>query len=617
MEHIQEPVPVVLIDMAGFSKRNREIQIDHLKRLQQGIRESIQPMIGFADPDQVIRRHGTGDGYYLFLKGYPIPAAMRFVWNLEQFLHADKIRHPGEEPLRLRVGLTLGDVGLVGDQYLGDALILAQRLIDHDLIKEVLQKRPDHPLVLVASAPFWNLWYHHPKKSDINLAYPEDRPWIEETLVVKHGDAIPCRIQVEPELLPRTKDIIIQRNNNLKNGEYISGIELHNLKCLRQFSWKLEAGEEAPGWHVLLGDNGSGKSTFLQACAMGMLPVEDVLTAGINLDGWPSQQEEMAEIWIHCDSGRKLFTTIRRARENTFEREWFPSFIGFGAAYGPYRRFRGGTIKAADILKSDRPLARYLSVFGEDAAMVHVQSWLRDLHHAALEGKSAEKKMLADVTTFLNQEGLLPQEVQLVSVSSDQVVFEDPAGTRVDINSLSDGYRSILSMMLELIRQMGLFYRDQTIFSPNGHQVIMPGVVLLDEIDAHLHPRWQRVIGPWLTRCFPKVQFLITTHSVLVCQGAIKGSVWLLPDPANPDDPGQRLTGSALDQLLYGNLLEAYHSNAFGPGIDRSDEARKKLEYFAHLNVKSMGGMLQPDEEREYRILQKIFGASSDAWEKP
>ncbi|MBF0629874.1 MAG: SUMF1/EgtB/PvdO family nonheme iron enzyme [Magnetococcales bacterium] len=205
MEPIQDPIPIVLIDMAGFSQQNRDTKIDHLKRLQQGIRESIQPMIGFADPDQVIRRHGTGDGYYLFLKGYPIPVAMRFAWNLEQFLHEDKIRHPGEEPLRLRVGLTLGDVGLVGDQYLGDALTRAQRLIDHDWIKELLKENRDDPLVLVASAFFWNQWNHHPQKSNANLAFPEDRPWIEETLLVKHGDAIACRIQIESKTFSRIK----------------------------------------------------------------------------------------------------------------------------------------------------------------------------------------------------------------------------------------------------------------------------------------------------------------------------------------------------------------------------------------------------------------------------
>ncbi|MBF0108653.1 MAG: SUMF1/EgtB/PvdO family nonheme iron enzyme [Magnetococcales bacterium] len=205
MEQIQESIPIVLIDMAGFSTRNRDTKTDHLKRLQQGIRESIQPMIGFADPEQVIRRHGTGDGYYLFLNGYPIPVALRFALNLETFLYADKKQHSREEPLRLRLGLTLGEVGLVGDQYLGDALTQAQRLVDHDWIRELLKERPDDPLALVASATFWNQWNHHPKKSHPNLAFPENRPWIEEQLIVKHGDAIPCRIQVEEDIFSRIK----------------------------------------------------------------------------------------------------------------------------------------------------------------------------------------------------------------------------------------------------------------------------------------------------------------------------------------------------------------------------------------------------------------------------
>ncbi|MBF0631074.1 MAG: SUMF1/EgtB/PvdO family nonheme iron enzyme [Magnetococcales bacterium] len=200
MEQIQDPIPLILIDMAGFSILNEDTQIALVKRLQQGIRESIQPMIGGADPDKIIGRHGTGDGYFLFLEGYSIPVAMRFAWNLEQFLHVDKKRHPGEEPLRLRIGMTWGKVSLIGDQYHGNALTQAERLINHDWIKEVLQKRPDHPLVLVASAPFWNRWNQHPRKSDSNLAFPEDRPWIEETLIVKHEDAIPCHIQVEPDL---------------------------------------------------------------------------------------------------------------------------------------------------------------------------------------------------------------------------------------------------------------------------------------------------------------------------------------------------------------------------------------------------------------------------------
>ena len=50
-----------------------------------------------------------------------------------------------------------------------------------------------------------------------------------------------------------------------------------------------------------------------------------------------------------------------------------------------------------------------------------------------------------------------------------------------------------------------------------------PGVVLIDEVDAHLHPTWQRRIGLWFREHFPKLQFIVSTHSPLICQAATVG----------------------------------------------------------------------------------------------
>jgi len=57
-----------------------------------------------------------------------------------------------------------------------------------------------------------------------------------------------------------------------------------------------------------------------------------------------------------------------------------------------------------------------------------------------------------------------------------------------------------------------------------------PGVVLIDEIDVHLHPEWQRAIGVWLQEHFPRIQFIVTTHSPLVCPAANHGRIYHLPD---------------------------------------------------------------------------------------
>ncbi len=194
------------------------------------------------------------------------------------------------------------------------------------------------------------------------------------------------------------------------------------------------------------------------------------------------------------------------------------------------------------------------------------------------------------------------------------MVFLDGNGYRVSIESLSDGFRAILSLTLELIRQLAEVYGAGKIFGDENTRVIPPGVVFVDEVDAHLHPRWQRVIGPWLTSHFPNMQFLVTTHSPLVCQGAERGSVTRLPQPGT-DDRGGPVTGAALNRLVYGDILEALSSGAFGDEVGRSDTGQEKLERLARLNVKALREGLSPLEQNQRRELQEVFGGNANVME--
>lgn len=199
MEERLPPVPIVLVDMAGFSAlKTEDEQYAVLGRLRHALVSSIKPLVGHADPDKIIFRcsHGTGDGYYLFLENFSTPVAMRFGLNLEKFLKVDNASH-AEYPLRLRVGLTLGQVTLAKDQILGKALTEAARLIDHDDIRELLKRRENLPLVLVASRFFWDDWQNHNSRNKRNLVYPKDRPWVRRELVVKHGETMVAFVQAD------------------------------------------------------------------------------------------------------------------------------------------------------------------------------------------------------------------------------------------------------------------------------------------------------------------------------------------------------------------------------------------------------------------------------------
>lgn len=196
MESVPDLFPIVLVDTKDFSTLKPDEKSVMVDRLQKALTESIKPLIGYTNPKAIIR-HGTGDGYYLFLENYPTPVAMRFAWNLETFLQEDNARHEGY-PLRLRVGLTLGSVGIHGDQYLGEALTEAGRLLDHEWIKGLLKNRKENPIVLLTSKLFWDNWRPHELRTHEDLiAYSDEGLWIRAELTDNHGETRVARVQTD------------------------------------------------------------------------------------------------------------------------------------------------------------------------------------------------------------------------------------------------------------------------------------------------------------------------------------------------------------------------------------------------------------------------------------
>jgi hypothetical protein len=227
--------------------------------------------------------------------------------------------------------------------------------------------------------------------------------------------------------------------------------------------------------------------------------------------------------------------------------------------------------------------------------------------------------ILNSVVAFLNESGFLPHGSQIESVDNEYVVIRDGNGALVPIDQLSDGYRSAMSLVIELIRQMFEIYGFEKMgiaMNSNPGTIQAPGVVAIDEVDAHLHPTWQRDIGRWLTRVFPKVQFIITTHSPIVCRavsnekGEINGSVWRLPAPGN-DEAFRRIEGLDLDQLIYGDVLDAYGTELFGSGVTRSKVGTQLVDRLAELNTAALERDLTEAEKQDRRRLRAIFPAEA------
>ena len=95
---------------------------------------------------------------------------------------------------------------------------------------------------------------------------------------------------------------------------------------------------------------------------------------------------------------------------------------------------------------------------------------------------------------------------------------------------------------------------------PHDHR---PGVVIIDDVGAHLYVSWQRRIGRWLKKHFPNIQFLVATHSPYICQAADPGGLIRLPCP-NEDEPPQVVAQDRYDRVVYGSGDGAVLPELFG-----------------------------------------------------
>jgi hypothetical protein len=425
---------------------------------------------------------------------------------------------------------------------------------------------------------------------------------------------------------------------------HVRHASVRNIRSIERFLWDVDQQRntnDLAGWHVILGENGSGKSSMLRAIALAIAGPSDAPALRQDWSSWLRRSSDEGEVnllfephpgWDEYEGSPYpsegftpdvLVRFDRRDRHIDFKQEqsrsnpnrhvWSGEPGWFSASYGPFRRFSGGDEDAERLYRSYHRLARHLTTFGESFALSECTDWLHDLKFKALEAEKAGEpdggeagRLLLRLFGFINDSGLLPHDTRMADVTSDDVFFMDGDGHAVPIDDLGDGYRSILSLVFELLRNLVEEFGDGRVFDGTGVRIQVPGVVLIDEIDAHLHPHWQRLIGHWFIERFPRMQFIVTTHSPLVCQAAERGTIYRLPQPGS-DDEGGFVTGSERDRLLYGNVLDAYDTQSFGVVPTRSKAGRLKLQRLADLNLKARRAPLDPAEEQEREHLRQIL----------
>ncbi|MFF9566565.1 AAA family ATPase [Streptomyces sp. NPDC014685] len=401
------------------------------------------------------------------------------------------------------------------------------------------------------------------------------------------------------------------------------------------------------GWTVLAGRNGAGKTTLLRALALALSGPGPAWGLVQDFEDWVTWDapEGRAEVAIvrdpHFDSfatpdvmsdafraglqwvspgtmsfgrrslgrrrGKPALAEIKypETQDNPAARNgpWADNPEGwFCAGYGPFRRLSGGSADVQRLMLASGPVARQASLFHTEVALTEGVAWLTAQHLRALEGHEGAAALKRAALNVL-QDGLLPDGYRIADVDSEGLWVER-SGRRYPLRQMSDGFRAVAALVVDILKQIHDAFGD---FPVDLGRV--PGVVIIDEIEAHLHVSWQRRIGPWLTTHFPNIQFIVTTHSPYICQAADPGGLIRLPG-ADEDAAPEVVPEELYERVVYGSGDDAVLSDLFGLDTPYSERAEHARAEFVALESKVYEGDTSPHTVERYQELKHLLSSS-------
>ena len=401
---------------------------------------------------------------------------------------------------------------------------------------------------------------------------------------------------------------------------YFQRVDLRGVNCFRGpdvQSLILNGSDEAqPKWTIILGNNSTGKSTLLKILAsVDLTPgesigfdlshldesVPDSVNTGdlMNLQevfensatesfvihvlkdasfvsvfgsavslGESEQKSRVEEnvecsiVWLHKRRGDFLAQycghNIGAIEQSGRVLRQHCELRQLIVAYGPWRRLGKSSPYDATL----KQLWHTRHIFDPSVSLVNPEQWLLELDYLALAVENVHVfRAFSERVHLMISEMFPDKEISGVRIQrpntlgdSPRVYFLTPYG-EVPTECLGFGFQSLFAWVIDFIARMYHAYPE----SPNPLEE--PAICLIDEIDLHLHPSWQQKLLGFLSKRFPKTQFIATAHSPLIVQAAeeIGANVVVLRregDHVVIDNDPISVKGWRVDQILSSELFE-------------------------------------------------------------
>lgn len=367
----------------------------------------------------------------------------------------------------------------------------------------------------------------------------------------------------------------------------IERVQIENFKGVRCFEMTLPGSSPGrEGWMMFVGENATGKSSILQAIALTLLGQEGVKKLGLDARRFVTNGEKTGFVRVHLTNVRQPIELLLDSQSREFLVDP-PSEMVLLLGYGATRLL-------PRVARRNAPVERYVRVknlFNPYARLQNSEKWLvdktkmSDSRFDQIAWTLKELLMLSPEDTIVRQKGRVRVEM---------------GGHSATLSQLSDGYQSVVALATDIM--MGLSSKWTSMD-------VAEGVVLIDEIETHLHPVWKLEIVSRLRAVFPKLQFLCTTHDPLCLRGLQPGEVNVLRK--ENDQIEQTIVTESIDHLRADQLLT---SPLFGLLSTRSPEFQGHTERYTTLLAKKNR---TAEEEAELAGLRARLSTEIQSGETP